>query len=107
MTPPARGKWKLGQFAQAEAAEQRAGWPDTAKGAGVFNSRSGNEGDYAEAMLNFFRSNMTFLRHNGRWIAGGFLLTLFSSFGQTFFIGLFGNDLRSAFQLSGGEFGGI
>ncbi|WP_210165872.1 hypothetical protein [Afipia felis] len=31
----------------------------------------------------------TFIRENIRWLSGGFLLTLFSSFGQTFFIGLF------------------
>ena len=35
------------------------------------------------------------------------MLTLFSSFGQTFFIGLSGNHLRTAFNLSGGEFGGV
>lgn len=58
-------------------------------------------------MLDFVRSNGRFLRENARWIAGGFLLTMFSSFGQTFFIGLFGNDLRAAFDLSGGEFGGV
>ncbi|MFN4096443.1 MAG: MFS transporter, partial [Sphingomonas sp.] len=46
-----------------------------------------------------------FLRTNFRWIAAGFLLTTFSSFGQTFFIGLSGNDLRARFDLSGGEFG--
>lgn len=46
-----------------------------------------------------------FIRTNARWIAGGFLLTMFSSFGQTFFIGLSGNDLRARFDLSGGEFG--
>jgi MFS family permease len=46
-----------------------------------------------------------FVRSNGRWIAGGFLLTLFSSFGQTFFVGLAGGDIRSQFELSGGEFG--
>lgn len=48
-----------------------------------------------------------FIRDNGRWLAGGFLLTLFSSFGQTFFIGLSGNDLRETFHLSGGAFGGL
>lgn len=48
-----------------------------------------------------------FLRENGRWIAGGFLLTFFSSFGQTFFIGLSGEELREKFSLSDGEFGGI
>ena len=46
-----------------------------------------------------------FLKHNARWIAGGFLLTLFSSFGQTFFIGLSGEELRTRFSLSDGEFG--
>jgi MFS family permease len=58
-------------------------------------------------MLDFVRSNGRFLRVNARWLAGGFLLTMFSSFGQTFFIGLFGNDLRATFGLSGGAFGGI
>lgn len=48
---------------------------------------------------------LTFLRTNARWIAGGFLLTFFSSFGQTFFIGLSGEELRAKFSLSDGEFG--
>lgn len=48
---------------------------------------------------------LTFLRKNSRWIAGGFLLTFFSSFGQTFFIGLSGEELRNKFSLSDGEFG--
>ncbi|MEO1552813.1 MAG: MFS transporter [Pseudomonadota bacterium] len=42
-----------------------------------------------------------------RWISGGFLLTVFSSFGQTFFIGLSGEELRAKFGLTDGEFGGI
>lgn len=50
---------------------------------------------------------MSFLRDNGRWIAGGFVLTFFSSFGQTFFIGLSGEELRAKFDLTDGEFGGI
>jgi len=58
-------------------------------------------------MLNFTRDNVRFLRDNPRWLAGGFLLMLFSSFGQTFFIGMSGNDLRETFNLSGGAFGGI
>jgi len=41
-------------------------------------------------MTNFLRDTLRFMRDNGRWLAGGFLLTLFSSFGQTFFIGLSG-----------------
>lgn len=48
---------------------------------------------------------LTFLKQNARWIAGGFLLTLFSSFGQTFFIGLSGEELRTKFELSDGQFG--
>ncbi len=48
-----------------------------------------------------------FLRTNARWIGGGFLLTFFSSFGQTFFIGLSGEELRAKFDLTDGEFGGI
>jgi MFS family permease len=58
-------------------------------------------------MFSLLRNNLHFFRDNARWIAGGFLLTLFSSFGQTFFIGLSGNDLRRTFHLSGGEFGGV
>lgn len=46
-----------------------------------------------------------FLKSNARWIAGGFLLTLFSSFGQTFFIGLSGEELREKFSLTDGQFG--
>ena len=46
-----------------------------------------------------------FLRANIRWIAGGFLLTFFSSFGQTFFIGLSGEELRAKFNLTDGQFG--
>ena len=48
---------------------------------------------------------LTFLKTNARWIAGGFLLTMFSSFGQTFFIGLSGEELRTKFDLTDGEFG--
>ncbi len=48
---------------------------------------------------------LSFLKTNARWIAGGFLLTLFSSFGQTFFIGLSGEELRTKFELTDGEFG--
>ncbi|MEO0606906.1 MAG: MFS transporter [Pseudomonadota bacterium] len=50
---------------------------------------------------------ISFLQTNARWIAGGFLLTFFSSFGQTFFIGLSGEELRAKFNLTDGEFGGI
>ncbi|WP_048648750.1 MFS transporter [Nitratireductor soli] len=50
-------------------------------------------------------SFLSFLRENARWLAGGFLLTLFSSFGQTFFISLSAGDIRAEYGLSHGAFG--
>ena len=58
-------------------------------------------------MSSLMRENLTFFVENARWLTAGFLLTLFSSFGQTFFIGLAGNDLRATFHLSGGAFGSL
>ena len=46
-----------------------------------------------------------FLKSNFRWIAGGFLLTYFSSFGQTFFISASISEWQTAFDLSHGEIG--
>ncbi len=48
---------------------------------------------------------LAFLKQNARWIAGGFLLTYFSSFGQTFFISGSISEWRAAFDLSHGEIG--
>jgi MFS family permease len=48
-----------------------------------------------------------FVRDNARWLAGGFLLTFFSSYGQTFFIALSAGDIRFEYGLSHGEFGGL
>jgi MFS family permease len=48
---------------------------------------------------------LAFLRDNARWLAGGFLLTLFSSFGQTFFIALWSGHIREEYGLSNGGFG--
>jgi sugar phosphate permease len=48
-----------------------------------------------------------FLRDNARWLAGGFLLTFFSSFGQTFFISLSAGHIRAEYGLSHGAFGGL
>jgi len=48
---------------------------------------------------------LNFLRDNARWIAGGFLLTFFSSFGQTYFISLSAGDIRAEYGLSHGGFG--
>lgn len=50
-------------------------------------------------------SFLTFLRDNARWIAGGFLLTFFSSYGQTFFIALSAGDIRAEYGLSHGQWG--
>ena len=50
---------------------------------------------------------LDFVVANSRFLAFGFLLTFFSSFGQTFYIGLFGAELRTAFALSHGGFGAI
>jgi len=58
-------------------------------------------------MLSSLREIARFVMHNARWLGGGFLLTFYSSFGRTFFIGLFGNDIRATFNLSGGAFGGL
>ncbi|MCA1241601.1 MFS transporter [Stappia stellulata] len=52
-------------------------------------------------------SYFAFVRENLRWLLAGLLLTFFSSFGQTFFISLVAGDLRSAFGLSHGAFGGL
>lgn len=48
-----------------------------------------------------------FLRDNATWLAAGFLLTLTSSFGQTFFISIFAGEIRDAFGLSHGDWGAI
>lgn len=48
-----------------------------------------------------------FIRENLRWISGGFLLCFFSSFGQTFFISLFGGQIRQEYGLSNGEWGSL
>jgi MFS family permease len=42
-----------------------------------------------------------------RLVTFGFLLSLFSSFGQTFFIALFGAEIRAEYGLSNGGFGAL
>jgi len=49
----------------------------------------------------------TFLFKNAPWLAAGALLTLLSSFGQTFFISIFAAEIQSSFDLSHGAWGGI
>ena len=48
---------------------------------------------------------LAFIKRNFRWVAGGFMLTYFSSFGQTYFISASVAEWQSAFGLSHGEFG--
>lgn len=46
-----------------------------------------------------------FVRENFRWIGGAFLLTLFSAFGQAYFISLSAGHIRQEFGLTHGSFG--
>ena len=48
-----------------------------------------------------------FIIQNSRWLAAGALLTLMSSFGQTYFISIFAGEIRTTFDLSHGDWGVI
>lgn len=50
-------------------------------------------------------SYLLFLRNNWRFVGFGFVMSLSSSFGQTFYIALSGADIRAEFGLSHGGFG--
>lgn len=52
-------------------------------------------------------ATLQFLAANPRLLAFGLLMPFASAFGQTFFIGLFGEPLRTAFELSNARFGGL
>lgn len=58
-------------------------------------------------LLSPLHSYYTFARIDTRFIAFGFVLTLSSNFGQTFFISLFNPHIREALSLSDGQFGGL
>ncbi|MCA8927432.1 MAG: MFS transporter [Alphaproteobacteria bacterium] len=51
--------------------------------------------------------SLRFLRANARLIGFGFALCFLSSVGQTYFIALFGGEIRAAFGLSHGGFGTV
>ncbi len=51
--------------------------------------------------MNYLR----FVAAHPRFLGFGFALAFFSSFGQTFFISLFGEEIRGTFDLSHGQFG--
>ena len=48
-----------------------------------------------------------FLRENRNWLSAGALLSLLSSFGQTYFISLFAAEIQAEFSLSHGGWGAI
>lgn len=48
-----------------------------------------------------------FIYHHGRHLAFGSILMAMSSFGQTYFVSLYGQNLRQAFALSDGGLGGL
>jgi len=50
---------------------------------------------------------LSFLTTHWRALTFGFAMCLLSSFGQTFFISLFGGQLKGTFSISDGEFGTI
>lgn len=50
---------------------------------------------------------LTFIRTNAPFLLAGFLLTLTSSYGQTYFISLFAGEIKTTFNLSDGQWGGI
>lgn len=48
---------------------------------------------------------LRFLRANAPFLAAGFLLTLGSSYGQTYFISIFADEIMTSFRLSDGQWG--
>jgi MFS family permease len=52
-------------------------------------------------------SYLRFLIDNRLFLLAGFLLTFTSSFGQTYFIALFAGEIKAAFDLSDGQWGGL
>ena len=50
---------------------------------------------------------IAFIRANAPFLATGALLSFLSSFGQTYFIAIFGGEIRSEFGLSNGDWGFI
>lgn len=48
-----------------------------------------------------------FYRNNARWLGAGVMLTMVSSFGQTYFISIFADRIMAAYDLTDGEWGAI
>ena len=51
--------------------------------------------------------HLSFVWRNQRFLGFGFLTAFFSSVGQTYFIAVFGPEIRAEFGLSHGDFGGL
>jgi len=50
---------------------------------------------------------LVFLRNHWRFVSFGVFLSMLSSFGQTFYVALYGADIRAEFGLSNGRFGAV
>ena len=46
-----------------------------------------------------------FILHDPKLLIYGFLIIFFASYGQTFFIALFNDDIKNSYNLSDGQFG--
>ena len=57
------------------------------------------------APMNHQSGYLRFIRENLPFLGTGFLLSFLSSFGQTFFISIFGGEIREAYGLSNGDWG--
>ena len=51
--------------------------------------------------------SLQFLRNHWRELAFGFLMCFLSGFGQTYFVSLFGGEIREEFAISDGQWGTI
>ena len=51
------------------------------------------------------KNSLAFVAANRRFLAFGFALAFFSSFGQTFFLSLFAGEIRAEFGLTHGTWG--
>lgn len=50
---------------------------------------------------------LPFLRDNARWLTAGFLLSMSSSWGQTYFISIFAAQIMASADITNGQWGGI
>lgn len=72
-----------------------------------WRARRGRFPQARRADLSGLRDYITFFARNARFLLFGFLLALLSSFGQTYFIALFGAEIRAEYDLSHGDLGFI